>query len=51
MASGRNSMKVNGGWTTTSRLTGPLKCSGSLEEYEYVDTTSILGREFHFAAQ
>ena len=46
MAPGVNSTKVNGGWTTTSRLTGPLKYSGSLEEYEYVDSNPILGSEF-----
>lgn len=46
MAPGVDSTKVDKGWTTTSRLTGPLKYSGSLEEYEYFDATPILGREF-----
>ncbi|CAD6592922.1 MAG: hypothetical protein ASARMPREDX12_006604 [Alectoria sarmentosa] len=41
-----DSTKVDGGWSTTSRLTGPLKYSGSLEEYKYFDATPILGREF-----
>ena len=29
-----------------SRLTGPLKYSGSLDEYESFDVTSVIGREF-----
>lgn len=31
---------------SASRLTGPLKYSGSLDEYESFDLTSAIGREF-----
>ena len=29
-----------------SRLSGPLKSSGSLEEYEHVTVTPVIGEEF-----
>lgn len=30
----------------TSRLNGPLKYSGSLDQYESFDLTAVIGREF-----
>jgi len=38
--------KVEVKGTATSRLTEPLRYSGSLEQYDYVDVTPIIGREF-----
>jgi hypothetical protein len=32
--------------TTSSRLSGPLKYSGTLDEYEQFDVTAVIGREF-----
>ncbi|OAA35927.1 alpha-ketoglutarate-dependent sulfonate dioxygenase [Metarhizium rileyi] len=32
--------------TTTSRLSAPLKYSGTLDEYYHVDLTPVIGREF-----
>ncbi len=29
-----------------SRLSGPLKYSGSLDQYEHFDVTAVIGREF-----
>lgn len=32
--------------STKSRLSGPLKYSGSLDDYESFDVTAVIGREF-----
>jgi hypothetical protein len=32
--------------TTTSRLTAPLKYTGSLDSFEQFDVTAVIGREF-----
>lgn len=32
--------------TTGTRLSQPLKYSGSLDEYKHFDVTSVIGREF-----
>jgi len=32
--------------TSGTRLTQPLKYSGSLDEYEHFDVTKVIGREF-----
>lgn len=32
--------------TSQSRLDGPLKYSGSLDEYDQFDVTAVIGREF-----
>ena len=32
--------------SSASRLSGPLKYSGSLDSYESFDTTGVIGREF-----
>ena len=37
-------VEVNG--RATSKLTEPLRYSGSLEQYNYVDVTPAIGREF-----
>ena len=31
---------------TNSRLSGPLKSSGSLDSYDQFDVTAVIGREF-----
>lgn len=32
--------------TSQSRLDGPLKYSGTLDDYDHFDVTAIIGREF-----
>ncbi|KAM7186873.1 hypothetical protein V8F20_011227 [Naviculisporaceae sp. PSN 640] len=39
-------VKSLAGTGTNSRLSGPLKYSGSLDSYEHFDLTSVIGREF-----
>jgi len=39
-------VKSLAGHGSNSRLSGPLSYSGSLDDYEQVDVTAVIGREF-----
>ena len=41
-----NPVPVKGAVTTSTRLTEPLKSTGSLDSYEQFDVTAVIGREF-----